>query len=225
MSKIEFKVWEKNITSRKDLPSFPSETLVRIIKGSFLKKKINLNKNSKVLEVGCGFGNNLLVFKDTGCKLYGTEVTSKTCNVPYNNLLNNGLSSKIKVGENTNLPFPKNYFDLLISLNTIQYEKNEKDINKALNEYSRVLKKNGSLILFTVGPKHFSYNHAKIVKPNVYSFKNWNGIKKQIFFHFDSLMHLKYFVGKKFSFLETGTTYENLMGTDLDYLIIKAVKK
>ena len=40
MSKIEFKVWEKNITSRKDLPSFPSETLVRIIKGSFLKKKI-----------------------------------------------------------------------------------------------------------------------------------------------------------------------------------------
>ena len=38
-------------------------------------------------------------------------------------------------------------------------------------------------------------------------------------------MHLKYFVGKKFSFLETGTTYENLMGTDLDYLIIKAVKK
>ena len=225
MSSREFKVWEKNITSRKIPPSFPSETLVRLIKGNFLKRKIKLKKNSKIVEVGCGFGNNLLVFKDIGCKLYGTEVTSKTCKVPYKNLLNNGLISTIKPGTNRKLPFPSNYFNLLISLNTIQYEKNESGIIKSVNEYHRVLKKNGSLILFTVGPKHFSYNYSKTIKPHIYSFKNWHGIKNQTFFHFDSILHLKHFFDKRFKYLETGTTYEDLMGTDLDYLIIKGVKK
>lgn len=224
MSKSDFKAWEKYHVNREIYPSWPSETLVRLLKGNFLKKKINLKKNSKVLDIGCGFGNNLLLFKDFEVQLFGTEVTKKTCEVPTRNLLNNNLSADIRPGTNTNIPFKSNFFDLILSINVIQYEKNEKNIIQSLREYKRVLKKNGSFIIITVGPKHFSYNHVEIVAPHIYELKNWHFIKKQTFFHFDNVKHLEFYLKKNFKNLEFGQAYENLMGMELDYMISKGTK-
>jgi SAM-dependent methyltransferase len=224
MSKSDFKAWEKYHVNRKAFPSWPSETLVRLLKGNFLKKKINLKKNSRVLDVGCGFGNNLLLFKDFEVELFGTEVTKKTCEIPKKNLLNNNLSANIIPGTNTNIPFQSNFFDLILSINVIQYEKNEKNIIQSLREYKRVLKKNGSFIIITVGPKHFSYDHVEIVAPHIYELKNWHFIKKQTFFHFDNVKHLEFYLKKHFKNLEFGQAYENLMGMELDYMISKGTK-
>ena len=217
MSTSDFKAWEKYHINRKIYPSWPSETLVRLLKGDFLKKKINLKKNNKVLDVGCGFGNNLLLFKDFDVKLFGTEVTKK-------NLLNNNLFADIRPGTNRDIPFQSNFFDLVLSINVIQYEKSEKNIIQSLKEYKRVLKKNGSFIIITVGPKHFSYDHVEIIAPHIYQLKNWHFIKKQTFFHFDNVKHLEFYLKKHFKNLEFGQAYENLMGMELDYMISKGTK-
>ena len=92
-----------------------------------------------------------------------------------------------------------------------------------MREY-KSLKKNGSFIIITVGPKHFSYNHVEIVAPHIYELKNWHFIKKQTFFHFDNVKHLEFYLKKNFKNLEFGQAYENLMGMELDYMISKGTK-
>jgi ubiquinone/menaquinone biosynthesis C-methylase UbiE len=112
-----------------------------------------------------------------------------------------------------------------MSLNVIQYERNLNDVKTALSEYSRVLKKNGDIILITVAPKHYSYLKAKKIYKNVYSFRKWHFIENQIFFYFDSKIYLKSILKKYFKNIEIGTSFENLMGTKLEYFLVRAKKK
>ena len=225
MPNSEFKTWEKYHLNRTVYPSWPNETLVRLLKGNFLKKKINIKKKSKILDIGCGFGNNLLLFKDfENVSLFGTEVTKNTCEVPKKNLSNNNLVADIRAGTNKKIPFPSNFFDLILSINVIQYEKSEKSVEQAFKEYRRVLKKNGSFIIITVGPKHFSYDSVEMIGLHLYKLKNWHSIKNQIFFHFDNSKHLEIKIKKNFKNLEFGQSYENLMGMELDYMIVKGTK-
>jgi len=221
----EFAEWEKFFINRKNFPKWPNETLTRLIYGNFLKKKIILKKSSKVLDIGCGFGNNFAIFKNFKSKLYGTEVTKKSAN-KIKKILNAGkISADIREGNNQNLPFKNNFFDFAMSLNVIQYERNLNDVKTALSEYSRVLKKNGDIILITVAPKHYSYLKAKKIYKNVYSFRKWHFIENQIFFYFDSKIYLKSILKKYFKNIEIGTSFENLMGTKLEYFLVRAKKK
>ena len=59
--KNSFKNWQKFYKEffKNDFQKWPCEPLVRIINGNYLKYKIKKRTNIKVLDVGCGFGNNL----------------------------------------------------------------------------------------------------------------------------------------------------------------------
>ena len=87
---------------------------------------------------------------------------------------------------------------MLLSINVIHYENNEADINKALIEYRRVLKKGGSLILITVGPEHQILNNAKIIKPHVYKINKYDFRNGEKFFYFDSEKYLNAYLSKYF---------------------------
>ena len=41
-------------------PMWPIEAMLKLVNGDYLNSKINLTESSKVLDIGCGFGNNLL---------------------------------------------------------------------------------------------------------------------------------------------------------------------
>lgn len=224
-NEYEFREWEKFFINRKNFPKWPNETLTRLIYGNFLRKKIKLKKNSTVLDIGCGFGNNFTIFKNFRSKLYGTEVTKKSANKIKKILKINKINADIREGNNQNLPFERNYFDLVMSLNVIQYERSLDDINLAFQEYSRVLKTNGDIILITVAPKHYSYKYAIKVSKNVYRLKKWHFIKDQIFFYFDSKIYLKSVLKRHFKNIEIGISFENLMGTELDYFLVRAKNK
>ena len=61
----------------------------------------------------------------------------------------------IKIGKNTKIPFKNNFFDTLVSINTIHYNSGN-EIQKVMLEYKRVLKKGGILYLETPGKNHFA---------------------------------------------------------------------
>ena len=136
MNKDSFLKWEdyfKN-TVKHNYPKWPNEVMVKIIFGSYLKNKININSKFRVLDVGCGFGNNLLPFLDIGCQCFGTEVTEMVARQTQRILQVRGFDVDIRCGKNTGLPFEDNLFDLVLSINVIHYEKTEKDIRLALAE-------------------------------------------------------------------------------------------
>jgi|688.fasta_scaffold169277_2 SAM-dependent methyltransferase len=144
-------------------PSFPNEMLVRVCSSKrYGKYKININKkNFKVLEVGCFAGNNARFFIENKIKYYGQEISRQMIQLFKNNLKRlNYKIPEIRIGHNENIKYENNFFDLLISINTIHYSYGKK-LEKALSEYARIIKKNGFAIIETPMLNHPAVKSSK----------------------------------------------------------------
>ncbi len=175
-------------------PSYPNEMLVKICsskKYSRLTNNLFSNKKLKVCEIGCLSGNNIRFFLDKKWKTYGVEINKDLTNLAKKNLKRFKLkANQLKIGNNENLPFKSNYFDLLVSINTIHYSSGKK-IDDAIKEYSRVLKKNGLVIIETPSPKHDAVINSKKKEDNLWIWK-WGGFRdNQEIGFFDSKIKLK----------------------------------
>jgi SAM-dependent methyltransferase len=95
-----------------------------------------LTNESSVLDVGCAKGCMLHDFKELlpGLKIAGVDVSEYA--------LQHSLESVrpyLRIGNATDLPFPDNAFDLVISINTV-HNLNLEDCRQALTEIQRVSK-------------------------------------------------------------------------------------
>lgn len=90
--------------------------------------------NSKVLEIGCGNGKNMLYRKDLD--FFGIDLSKKQIEICQNKKLN------VKLANMTDLPFEDNFFDYIICIATYHHLDNDDDRKKSLMEMKRVLNKN-----------------------------------------------------------------------------------
>ena len=105
-----------------------------------LKRLPNKN-NPKILELGCGAGNNLLLPLNEGFETYGVDGSQSVINIAKKRLSNyNNLT--LEVMDFTNLNFSDNYFDMIIDRQSICANKLE-SISKIFSEVRRVLKMGG----------------------------------------------------------------------------------
>ena len=97
-----------------------------------------LKANSTILDVGCGKGFLLYEFKKLlpECEVKGLDVSSYAIKNAKDEIKKNLI-----LGSANNLPFEKDYFDLVISLNTL-HNLYCFDLKKALSEIERVGKSN-----------------------------------------------------------------------------------
>ena len=221
MGQSQAQAWEKFNENKinDNYPRWPNEVMVKLAFGSYLKNKIVLPSGAKVLDVGCGFGNNLLPFLAKGYDCSGTEITEVMAQKTQEIMEQRGYKTAIKMGTNQQLPFADQSFDLLLSLNVIHYEAGRDNVKKAFAEYKRVLKNGGRFILITVGPGHAILKEAKKLEPHVYEIHNYdfrNGVK---FYGFDDQEHLRECLNESFSDVETGRIREDLMTLSLDFLV------
>jgi len=197
---------KQNSHSSKHPPSYPNEMMVKIFSSkNYSNIKINPKPN-KILEIGSFSGNNLRFFFENGFKSYGIEINQKLVNLGVTNLKRLGIKSPlIKIGTNTQIPFKDNFFDTLVSINTIHYNSGN-DVYAALKEYKRVLKNNGVLYLETPGKNHFAFG-KKIdnlkYKSNLKDFR-----KNHTFGFFDNNLHLKKILKRYFRKVEIFERYE-----------------
>jgi ubiquinone/menaquinone biosynthesis C-methylase UbiE len=104
---------------------------------AILKKRFD-GKNLKILDYGCGTGS--ISSKIQGCKIYGFDNNKNLLRIAKEN----GLD--VKAGDFESIPFDNDFFDAVISIDTIEHVSSRE---KAFKEIKRVLKKDGELIIFT----------------------------------------------------------------------------
>lgn len=106
-------------------------------------KKINLLKTDLWNE-GIDIERDILsVYRnDKNISLYGIDISDEVCENAKKRIKN----LHVKQASIEKLPFRENYFDILLDLSTLDHIPLEKT-SDAINEYSRVLKQDGVLVL------------------------------------------------------------------------------
>ena len=101
----------------------------------------NLNGGSKILDVGCAKGFMLYDFYklNSNFDLHGIDISKYAIDNSVSEVKN-----KLLVANATKLPYEDNFFDLVISINTI-HNLEKVECATALKEISRVSKKNAFL--------------------------------------------------------------------------------
>jgi ubiquinone/menaquinone biosynthesis C-methylase UbiE len=201
---------------------WPDQPMIRALFGGYLEHKVNPSEDWKVLDVGCGCGNNLVPFMNIGCDCYGVEPEAETIEFGEQVLNKRGYSATLEQGENRDLPFPDDKFDLLLSINVLHYETNEEDYRQGLREYARVLKDDGVLFLETLGSETEAYQEAEIVGPHQFRRQNVDFRDDWEMFYVSNEKYLKNFMSDYFGAVETGRSTSDLMTKTRDYLLAAA---
>jgi SAM-dependent methyltransferase len=225
MSKAQ-KNWENfHIDRLKDnFPKWPNEVMIRVAFGDYLSRRPHFDENSKVLDVGCGFAQNLLPFVVLGADCHGVEISESVVEVSRKAIADRGVNVNIQVGSNRSLPYPSDTFDLLMSIDTIHYEDSRNGMEKGLAEFARVLKPGGLLILTTSGSEHNMQVRGKRLAPNIWKIQNLDFRDGETMFLFEEEKTLNKELDLVFSHVETGRVTQRLMNSTIDWFIGTARK-
>lgn len=121
-----------------------------------------IQKDDVVLDIACGVGyGSKFLSQQRNCVVYGCDISSETIQYAQEN-----YSFKKVIFQTMNatpLSFSNNFFDCIICFETLEHLKN---YTLALEEFSRVLKNNGMLIISTpnkeISLKHQSENEYHV---------------------------------------------------------------
>lgn len=114
---------------------------------NLLLERTDRLKFQSALEVGCGRGDflNLLLAKYPGICACGLDLSERKIICAADKL---GRRAELSVGDVENMPYSDGSFDLLLCGNSIRRCLNPA---RAFNQFYRVLRKGGTLILFGYG--------------------------------------------------------------------------
>lgn len=102
-------------------------------------------RGSRILDVGCGTAHLTNWIKEKGYEVYGIEPSQKM----YDLAVDNFPEIEIKQGISSNIPYPDNYFDLIVSVEVMRYLDKKENI-ASYKEMYRVLKQKGTFFVTQV---------------------------------------------------------------------------
>ncbi|CEG58359.1 class I SAM-dependent methyltransferase [Legionella fallonii] len=179
--------YERHYASRTNLKVYPTEFVVRTMLANY--PNLNFLKpvpGNKILDVGFGDGRNTVLLCDIGLDVSGIEITSGIVEQTQERLAIMGHSPDLRVGRNSSIPFENAKFDYILACHCCYYCDENQTLLDNLNEYSRVLKKDGYLIASVANKSSYIFDNAQelddgtlIVAQDPYS--NRNGYRLQAF--------------------------------------------
>jgi ubiquinone/menaquinone biosynthesis C-methylase UbiE len=99
-------------------------------------------KSMKVLDIGCGSGTHLEIYKRSGCELYGIDASPSMLEIARSRL---GKDAHLQLEDGTHVPFEERTFDLILSM-LVLHEMDQSARLATIAEMKRVLKTNGRIL-------------------------------------------------------------------------------
>lgn len=168
MAKSFDKNWERSVYSKgRQFNSYPYDILVSIVARKFFHFCPKDRKNLKVLDLGCGAGNNAKFFAENGFSVFGIDGSKTALSFCKKVFKKNKLKGNFAHGDFLHLPYEDNFFDLIIDRESL-YANVSGDIQKIINEAYKKLKTGGYFISFTFSSFHPDKKFGNEIEPNTY---------------------------------------------------------
>lgn len=153
-------IWENEIYGEgRNISRYPYDSIVSFIYRNYPRDKSR--KEIKILEVGCGTGNNLWFAAREGFSVTGIEGSKTAVEYAQNRFREEGLHGEFVVGDFTKLPFADNSFDLVFDRGAIVCV-NFDGGKKVCSEVHRVLKTNGKFLFNPYSDSHTSFGSGDL---------------------------------------------------------------
>lgn len=122
---------------------FPSESIVRL----FYKEGLIEKSSGKVIELGCGTANHLVLFAVNGWEVTGIDYNIENLRIAKNNLEVSGLSGNLIHHDlNNSLPVFNQIFDVLLAPSSLYYLE-KKMVGARLSELNQYLSKDALIYI------------------------------------------------------------------------------
>lgn len=160
-------------------------------------KLLDIKKNKKILDLGCGNGEVSEKMEKLGAKVYGIDYSKDAISMAKKM----GLKAQFKTGKISDLPYPDNFFDGVISLDVFEHVY-PVELSAALTEIKRVTKDGGRIVVATA-PNSFYLGPVEFFAKLFMGIKNFesNEYHINIFNYFRFKRLFKDFRGKKQVFM------------------------
>lgn len=143
--------WENRFTKFNKLSSGYTDEIIqnfdnRIRWKSFIRE-VKLNKEDKILDIGCNHGLWSIKLAKLGMDVTGIDIISKAIDIAKKNAAKASLNISFKEMKAEDIDFKPNSFDKIISITVMQHILHDDLFIKTLHKYNNQLKQNGLLIL------------------------------------------------------------------------------
>lgn len=127
---------------------YPTEWVIRTIAGGnypALRLDKTRYSQARILDMGCGDGRNLMLLCDLGFEVHATEIDARIVERVEAYVRESALPVEFKVGKNSSLPYPDQFFDYMLCSSSSYYLSEGDAWDHVKQEFARVMKPGGLL--------------------------------------------------------------------------------
>jgi SAM-dependent methyltransferase len=181
-TKYDNSIWDE-VYNRGYIANYPNDHVIKFVFNNFARFENN-KKNIKILDIGCGGGNNTWMMAKEGYDVYGFDGSEKALALAQKKLENEKLTATLSLGKFLSLPYEDAFFDAVNDDAAIEANMFN-DIKAIFKEVFRVLKTNGKYhgMLVSIDSKA-SFKGEEIEKDTILVTDGRPFIKRKGLFHF-----------------------------------------
>lgn len=165
----------------------PSEDLIRLVARGAIKAA---GPDEKALDFGVGDGRHVEYLMELGYSVVGTDVAPSSLEVSKRLFQDNKKFEGLLLENSPDLPFTDKAFSLIVAWEVIHWLGNSELFLKAMQEFLRVLRPGGSILLTMPTERHYLKNHSLEIGKSEYLCKTQ--MRMDCIFYSPNLFTLKH---------------------------------
>ncbi len=151
-------VWESIYSEGRALNRYPFDSVVQFIYRNYSRSKPR--QETRILEIGCGAGNNLWFAAREGFSVAGVDGSQSAIEYAQKRFAEDGLHGDLRVADFIHLPFSDDSFDFVIDRAALTCS-TFSDARKTIAEVRRVLISGGKFYFTPYSDRHSSFISGK----------------------------------------------------------------